>query len=426
MTTINDYFFQCAGNIQNVTDDVKSYPAAQQMTPVQDPAQAWNAVTVGAYTKLTCIDDKDFEGFKAIAPAGGLSPNTTTTLSWKNKEWPLKPDIVMEGGNQAVDGSGFVANCDELSLLSTYYRYTDRYFAPFDMTSAATAHAAWFASQIRVKYPELWPETVRALMIHSAEWTDTLLKEYLINNNKNDCHNLLRVCGYGVPNLEKALYNLTNSLTMVIEQEVQPFVKEVTQDKNGKRVTKHSVNKMHCFELPWPQEALRQLPPKTEVSMRITLSYFIEPSPGETGWKDRYRYPSHGLRFDVKSPVESKDDFIKRINKAARDEDKHIENTGQSTSKHWLIGQTRNKGSVHSDIWKGTAAELADSDIIAIYPTIGWWKTRPHLEKYNEMTRYALLVSISTPEKSIDLYTPVVTKIGIKIPLSLEKNYRRI
>ncbi|HKJ32216.1 MAG TPA: hypothetical protein VKA34_10330 [Balneolales bacterium] len=32
---------------------------------------------------------------------------------------------------------------------------------------------------------------------------------------------------------------------------------------------------------------------------------------------------------------------------------------------------TREKGSIHSDIWKGTADELANSNLIAIHPTIG-------------------------------------------------------
>ena len=75
---------------------------------------------------------------------------------------------------------------------------------------------------------------------------------------------------------------------------------------------------MHLYELPWPKEVLLALPPEVNLQMRVTLSYFVEPGPGDIGWKDRYRYASHALRFDVKSPRESIDEFSKRINSAAR------------------------------------------------------------------------------------------------------------
>ncbi len=50
--------------------------------------------------------------------------------------------------------------------------------------------------------------------------------------------------------------------------------------------------------------------------MRVTLSYFIEPNPSERGFSARYRYESHGLRYDVKRPAESGADFRARIKRA--------------------------------------------------------------------------------------------------------------
>lgn len=61
-------------------------------------------------------------------------------------------------------------------------------------------------------------------------------------------------------------------------------------------------------ELPWPSECLMSLG-ETSVRLRVTLSYFIEPGPGEIGWKDRYRYPSCNLRFDLINNDESVEDF---------------------------------------------------------------------------------------------------------------------
>lgn len=152
--------------------------------------------------------------------------------------------------------------------------------------------------------------------------------------------------------------------------------------------------------------------------MRITLSYFIEPGPGEVGWKDRYRYASHILRFDINSPGESRDEFVRRINTAAREEDEGHPGTS-SASEYWTLGRTRDKGSIHSDIWKGTAAELADSNLVSVSPRIGWWRERNHLGKCETLTRYSLVVSIHTPEQDIDIYTPVVQQISLTVPVSI-------
>jgi hypothetical protein len=177
---------------------------------------------------------------------------------------------------------------------------------------------------------------------------------------------------------------------------------------------------MHLYELPWPKEVLQDLPPEIEVRMRVTLSYFIEPGPGEIGWKDRYRYASHALRFDVKSPSEETEEFVRRINVASRTEEEGHPGT-QSASDHWVIGSKgRDRGSIHSDIWKGSAAELAASGVIVVYPIIGWWRERPHLGKFDSRARYSLIVSISTPSEEVDIYTPVANIVGITLPIAVE------
>ena len=400
-----------AGNISDV-NTAKDYPRAQLSDYAHDPAQSWNALTVGAYTALDNITDPTLTDYEPIAPREGLSPFTTTSITWEDK-WPNKPDIVLEGGNMALDSSGFATECDDLSLLSTFHDPQQSHFIPFNMTSAATGMAAWFAAQIQASYPDFWPETIRALMAHSAQWPETLKQQFLENGSKTALKKLLRIAGYGVPDLERALYSASNSLTLITQAQIQPYDKKA--DGSGYRT-----KDMHLYELPWPKGVLLDLPYGTSVEMRITLSYFIEPGPGEIGWQDRYRYASHALRFDLNSPGESKEEFIKRINAAARDEEEGHPGT-DSASDYWVIGsQARDKGSLHSDIWQGTAAQLADSNMVAVVPRIGWWRERAHLKKWNRQTRYALVVSITTPEERVDIYTPVATQIGIAVPVPLE------
>ena len=86
--------------------------------------------------------------------------------------------------------------------------------------------------------------------------------------------------------------------------------------------------------------------------------------------------------------------------------------TVSNDSDRWLIGsQKRNVGSIHSDIWEGTAIDLSQSNYIMIYPTTGWWKLRTNQKKYNNKIRYSLVVSIEAPETTVDLYNEITTVI---------------
>ena len=397
----------CAGNTDTTEQTKDNYPELQIDNSIHDPGQAWNAITVGAFTELTEITDKTMKGYTPIAIKGGLSPFSSTSSKWEDK-WPIKPDILLEGGNTAKD-SQIVTECDDLSVLSTYYKPTDSLFDSFNMTSAATAKAAWFAAKVQAEHPDFWPETIRALMIHSAEWTPAMKAQFLNGDTKTSFKNLLRICGYGVPNLEKALFSAKNNLTLISQQEIQPY------KKDGGRL---KTNDMHLYELPWPKEVLLDLPTDTEIQMRVTLSYFVEPGPGEIGWKDRYRYASHGLRFYLNSPGEDRDMFVRRVNVAARDEENGHPNT-PSAADYWTLGQARDRGSIHSDIWQGTAQDLATSNLIAVSPIIGWWRERSHLKKWDSKTRYSLIVSISTPDQEVDVYTPVAIELGVQVPVEV-------
>ncbi|HGQ7357777.1 TPA: hypothetical protein ACL1TV_006392, partial [Pseudomonas aeruginosa] len=75
----------------------------------------------------------------------------------------------------------------------------------------------------------------------------------------------------------------------------------------------------------------------------------------------------------------------------------------------------RHKGSLHQDIWKGTAADLASRGMLAVFPGMGWWRTRPNLQRYNLPARYSLIISIKTPETDVDIYTPVEQRLAIMV-----------
>ncbi len=403
-------FIVSAGNVDNPISWL-NYPADNLTNQIHDPGQAWNALTVGAFTEKTRITDTTLHDYIPVAPPGGLSPYSTTSTTWALRKWPIKPEVVFEGGNVARGPNSSLLNPDDLQLLSTYRDPQVAQFAPFSATSASSAQAALMAAQIQVQYPDAWPETIRALIVHTAEWTDTMKSQFLRASvpSRQAYARLLRICGYGVPDLDRALYCAANSLTLISQAVLQPY------DKNeGRYVTRD----MHLYNLPWPSEVLEELG-SIQVKMRITLSYFIEPGPGEVGWDSRYRYPSHALRFVVNGPGETEHEFIRRVNIQARDEDEPHPGT-EGPGDKWLIGDARNVGSIHSDIWQGTAADLATSNLIAIYPAVGWWRERHHLERWNKSCRYSLIISINTPDQTVDIYTPVAAQVRVTTPITID------
>jgi hypothetical protein len=304
---------------------------------------------------------------------------------------------------------------DDLDLLSTSKSFSIKPFDTINATSAATAQASWFAAQIAHLYPDAWAETLRGLIVHSSSWTPAMRSQMNVRSNR-ELKNLLRVFGYGIPNLEKALYSTESALTFISQEVIQPFA---FKSKNGKVTTETETNDIHFYELPWPSEQLLELG-NTDVKLRITLSYFIEPGAGAIGWKDRYRYASHGLRFELNKPNETSSAFKKRINKAAREGNEEVA-TGNSGSDRWAIGSnSRNNGSIHSDFWEGTAAELATCNLIGVFPVVGWWRERKHLGKVETPTRYSLIISLETPAINIDLYTIVNAMIETPIQISTQ------
>lgn len=399
-------FILSAGNIREQAAYTE-YPDSLSTNLIHDPGQAWNAITVGAYTEKMETENAQLE---PLAPLGGLSPFTTTSAAW-DKAWPLKPDVVFEGGNLAKNtGDGFISREPSLVLLTTHYKHTERLFTTTNATSAASALCARMAGQLMSAYSQLTPETIRALIVHSAEWTESMRKKYLPANKaptKNDYVNLIRHCGWGVPNIENAKWSASNSLTLVVEDKVHPY-KKVKSDIKTRDMNLHT--------LPWPKEELEALG-ETKVQMRVTLSYFVEPNPSARGTASKFHYPSCRLRFDVRRALESTEDFLARVNAAAiLEEDEHQVNT---TDPDWKLGeQNRHKGSLHQDIWEGTAADLASRGFLAIYPAMGWWRTRPKLERYNLPINYSLIVTIRTPETDVDIYNAVAQQLEVISPVA--------
>lgn len=384
-------FIVSGGNVEiNKHND---YPVLNELQCVSDPSQAYNALTIGTYTRKDRVDIST--GEMPLAKNGAMSPSNSTSLLFDNS-WPNKPDLVFEGGNRSTDGFNTLAH-SELRLLSIDADFANDMFISFGDTSGAAALASKMAAELRTMYPDYWVETIRGLMVHSADWTNVMRR------NAKDKRNLLRTVGYGVPSIQKAMFSVENSLTLIAEREIQPYKYEKS---------KGQYNEYHLFNLPWPKEALESLEEKS-VKLVVTLSYYIEPNPGSRRLATHYSYHSHQLDFELIKRYETPVEFKKRISKP---EDETDDNKPKRDGVKWEIGtKAGSKGSIRKDFITETGLEMSERDVLAVFPKNGWYKNLKRQNKFNEKVRYSLIVSLETEELDIDLYTPVLNQIKVSV-----------
>lgn len=367
---------------------------------IESPAQAWNPVCVGAYTTKTLLP-AGTPG-QAVAPSGDLSPNSRTA-SWSS-HWPIKPDVVMEGGNWVLDGAPPPMRHEALSLLTTDHRMAQGGLTSMDQTSAAAALAAKALTEIWREYPHLWPETVRALFVSSARWTAQMTQHLPQTWRKSDLATLFRRYGYGVPDLARARHSASNAFSLIVQDTITPY--RSSDARNGDPVH----NEMKVFHLPWPQQELRRLG-TAQITLRVALSTFVEPNPSEAARGSKYRYASHNLRFKLNRPNETEDQFRSRINFLAARPDVPAFNEEDG----WTFGvQRRDVGSLQVDELCGPASDLAQRNLLAVHPVGGWWKSKLVAEPKPEhrTARFALVIDMDAGETDVDLYAEVSAAVA--------------
>ncbi len=381
--------------------------------PAQDPSQAWNALSIGGYTDLDQIRGRGYEDWTNFAPVGDISPHSRTSVGWASRA-PIKPELVLEAGNRAVSPSRRdVVTLDSLSVLSTGRDVGRAPLVPFQATSAATAEAARMAARLTAAHPDYWPETIRALMVHSADYTAPMRGAFNAAPNLKDRYAIVRRFGYGVPDFDRAAASARDQLALIAQADIQPY------RRKGRKY-----NECHYYSLPLPTRVLEELDNET-VDLKITLSYFVDPNPGFAANVDPLRYQSFGLRFDLRRNGETISNFKKRVNVAER------ENSKEKAPRHaddnrWLLGpDSVSAGSLHCDTWSGPAIDLIGRDLLCIKPVGGWWRDRSSPEIVNKKTRYALIVTLKARRTTIDLYTPIELavrpQVAVENPVIIER-----
>ncbi|MBT2719069.1 S8 family peptidase [Bacillus sp. ISL-57] len=379
-----------AGNVS--PKDKEGYPTRNLATEIDDPAQSLNAITIGGYTKL--LDhiplEGDYQEYEILAEREGLSPHSATGPT----KHAIKPEIVLEAGNVIVNGNMFEDFFGGISLLSTNNKFLEELFVNTSQTSMAAPQAANYLAKVWYENPGLRNATIRGLLIHSASWSKSMIQQFPSKNDR------IRSFGYGIPDLEFARKSANSAVTLIAEDEIKCGYEDRSSGK------KKIVRDMNYYRIPWPSEVLLQLG-SSSVELRITLSFFIEPNP--KFYTNSYEGAS--LSWELQGPTESDEEFFKRINKEKREDGEK----GFKSGIDWEIGSTsRNRGTVQSDRWKTTAAELASCGYIAVFPKHGWWTKNPK-NRPDPSMQYSLIVSVISEDENIDLYVAIQNEISVEI-----------
>jgi hypothetical protein len=91
------------------------------------------------------------------------------------------------------------------------------------------------------------------------------------------------------------------------------------------------------------------------------------------------------------------------------------ESEAETEESCWLLGpKAIQAGSLHCDLWRGRAIDLAGHDTIAIFPVGGWWKSHTGHRRATDKARYSLAISISADGQTVGLYSEIANLVEVK------------
>jgi Subtilase family len=293
----NILFIVAAGNIEARASFVtrpsiaahfqsgRNYPD-YLLTPsarIANPAQSFQALTVGSVAHIT------YESLplRSIAEVDCPSAFSCTGLGiWDT----IKPEVVEYGGDYVVDSPSSPSFstpevvCPEL-VRSTLYGGK---IVSSDAvgTSFATPKVTHIAAALAATFPQESALLYRALIIQSARlpnWVD---------ESPGTLYQTMRTMGYGIPNIDRALGNAANRITLKVDE--TEYI---------------SARQAKVYQVQIPENFLTQ-GEGFDVLVEITLSYVAEPRRTR---RHRRKYLSTWLDWTCSKRGEDPQAFLYRV-----------------------------------------------------------------------------------------------------------------
>jgi len=187
-------------------------------TNISTPSESLNNLSIGALAGNIEDDDNSDITPANIYPAYYTRKfhfdyeqkiNTTDFNQNQKNKHLNKPDLVFDGGDLLNGQSG----------IEVIASPADNYFRRAAGTSLSTPLITSIAAEIEGMYPDLNVQSIKALLINSANYYKP--KELPHFQNKDEL--LRKLIGFGVPDRNLALLSDNKSITMVVEDEIKPL-----------------------------------------------------------------------------------------------------------------------------------------------------------------------------------------------------------
>jgi hypothetical protein len=404
-------FVVAAGNLRpaeiaHLTQAGGAYPdyLLEPQARLRNPAQAHTALTVGAVTAPPIAPITPFQGETPLAPEGHPAPFSRTGSP---PQGLVKPDVVEVGGNLGRSRNE-LRELPELAVLVANRDFVaGQAEQPFSFhygAGLAAAKVTHLAGRIQARYPQASANLIRALIVNSAEWPANFVESLQPKPEEplpvEDREKLLRWCGYGVPQPDRALSSNAHCMVFVAEDEFS----WTPEDKRG---SGRYPAKVSFFSINLEPDDLYRLPPATQVRVSLTLAY--NPPVRKT---QRRRYQAIDMRWTLRRREETSEEFQARWMAEAEAPDEEGEE-GADISRlrpwPWRLKPVLNpggrvrRGSLIRDWFDVYAHELPHNlEIVTLAMVAPWYKPA---DPFNQ--RFALVVSIEARDQKAPIYDTV-------------------
>jgi len=231
---------------------VQDYPRflLDDASRIIEPATGLIVLTVGALAHTTNAPPGSVGDRVTFRPIAGGQQPSPFTRSGPGLGKAIKPELCESGGNCSYDGLlRRVRVVQELCIVSMNRQYVERLFNTDIGTSLAAPKVAHVAARLLESFPDASANLIRALLTASASVPEP--SEEILRPLGNDA--VLRVCGYGRPDLELARVSDKARVVLYAESTL-------------------TFDNFHIYEVPIPDELIDE-----SGTRRITVTLAYDP-----------------------------------------------------------------------------------------------------------------------------------------------------
>ncbi|MGL5062820.1 MAG: S8 family peptidase [Microcoleus sp.] len=393
-----------SGRIGSTRLSVQEHLAANRPCPdyllknscrIANPAQSFQALTVGSISLAS---------YHALSSSSISQKDKPSAFSCSGLGiWDtIKPEVVEYGGDFVKDES-IPPNitypkevCPE--LVRSTLNGGPAVAADTVGTSFAAPKVSHIAACIAAELPDENCLLYRALIVQSARWPEWTMADNI------EKLQVIRQIGYGLPNIDRALGNSINRITLIT---------------TGNRRIK--ARQAHIYQVKLPEQ-LRTQGEEHEVLVEVTLSYKAQPRRTR---RNRRKYLLTWLDWDCSKKGEDPEKFLARILK----EYDATENSEKGEAVfQWTLGKkaknygkidgvSRSAGTIQKDWTVVKSFELREAFCIAVVGHEGW-NNDP-----DASAPYSLVISFEAIASNIPIYTPFVqAQVAIELKQEVEIN----